>query len=203
MGDKMIIENGNFTVYLHINKTNGKIYVGITSQPVEERWREGKGYKHCVLFNRAIQKYGWDGFEHEIFASKLTKEEAENMEKILIANLQTQNPAFGYNISEGGNAPKQTEGTKRKISVSHLGEKNPMYGRKHTEAEQENLRNRFSGSGNPRYGKQVSEETKQKLSNAQKGKHIPEEQRKKISETLKRKGHCKGRLRAGRQWKTS
>lgn len=60
----MIIKNGNYTVYVHVNKINGKMYVGITSQTVEQRWRQGKGYKHCVFFYRAIEKYGWDGFEH-------------------------------------------------------------------------------------------------------------------------------------------
>lgn len=35
----------DYTVYLHINKVNKKVYVGITSMRVENRWREGKGYK--------------------------------------------------------------------------------------------------------------------------------------------------------------
>lgn len=35
----------DYTVYLHINKVNGKVYVGITSMKVENRWREGIG-KH-------------------------------------------------------------------------------------------------------------------------------------------------------------
>ena len=81
---KIIINNGSFIVYIHTNIVNGKRYVGITSHKPEERWRRGKGYKHCVLFYKAILKYGWDMFEHEIFAAHLTKEEAENMEVILI-----------------------------------------------------------------------------------------------------------------------
>lgn len=32
----------DYTVYLHINKVNKKVYVGITSMRVENRWREGK-----------------------------------------------------------------------------------------------------------------------------------------------------------------
>lgn len=193
MGENMIIKNGNFIVYIHTNKVNGKMYVGITSQSTDARWRQGKGYKHCIAFHRAIEKYGWDGFEHEVFAANLTREEAENMEKILIEKLNTQNPEFGYNISEGGNAPRQTDETKRKISESRLGEKNPMFGRKHTAEEQDNLSKRFSGSGNPRYGVSLSEETKQKISEAQKGKHLTEEHKKKIADTLSKK--FKGRPR--------
>ena len=34
-----------WTVYMHVNKINGKKYVGITSQKPEERWKNnGIGY---------------------------------------------------------------------------------------------------------------------------------------------------------------
>lgn len=55
-----------YIVYLHINKTNNKVYVGITSMAVNNRWREGKGYIKCEIMNRAILKYGWNNFEHII-----------------------------------------------------------------------------------------------------------------------------------------
>lgn len=47
-----------YIVYLHINKTNNKVYVGITSMAVNNRWKEGKGYIKCEIMNRAILKYG-------------------------------------------------------------------------------------------------------------------------------------------------
>lgn len=115
------------------------------------------------------------------------------MEKILISGFDTQNPDFGYNILEGGSSARHTEETKKKISETHLGPKNPMYGRKHTPEEIENLRIKFTGENNHRYGKPVSEETKKKISESQKGKRLPEEQKRKISETLKRNGTFKGR----------
>ena len=35
-----------YTVYIHKNKVNEKIYVGITKQKPEQRWRlNGSGYK--------------------------------------------------------------------------------------------------------------------------------------------------------------
>lgn len=40
-----------WTVYAHINKTNNKIYVGITSQIPEKRWLNGKGYSYNSYFN--------------------------------------------------------------------------------------------------------------------------------------------------------
>lgn len=33
-----------YTVYMHQNKLNGKVYIGITSVPPQERWRNGQGY---------------------------------------------------------------------------------------------------------------------------------------------------------------
>jgi predicted GIY-YIG superfamily endonuclease len=35
----------NYKVYAHINKQNGKAYIGITKQELSARWRNGgKGY---------------------------------------------------------------------------------------------------------------------------------------------------------------
>ena len=35
----------NYIIYKHINKINGKIYIGQTCQKPEYRWNHGKGYK--------------------------------------------------------------------------------------------------------------------------------------------------------------
>lgn len=67
------MEEKNYTVYLHINRINRKVYVGITSMKVECRWKEGKGYKKWEVMNRAISKYGWNNFDHIIFC-KTSKE---------------------------------------------------------------------------------------------------------------------------------
>ena len=74
-----------YTVYMHRNKTNGKVYIGQTSVSVEERWKKGKGYHHNAHFQSAIKKYGWDGFEHLILYDGLTKEQACKLEQKLIA----------------------------------------------------------------------------------------------------------------------
>ena len=36
--------NKCFTIYMHRNKINQKVYIGQTSQTVENRWRNGYGY---------------------------------------------------------------------------------------------------------------------------------------------------------------
>lgn len=94
--------NCRFTVYCHINKINQKKYIGITGRIPEHRWgKNGNGYKN-QMFGQAIQKYGWDNFEHKIIATHLTKKEAEQMEIDLISKMQTRNPKYGYNIAVGG-----------------------------------------------------------------------------------------------------
>lgn len=89
-----------YCVYVHTNKTNGKRYVGITSQKPEARWENG--YQYNQHFSRAIEKYGWDGFRHEVLISDLTKDQACEWEKALIAQFCTQDRDKGYNIQSGG-----------------------------------------------------------------------------------------------------
>ena len=123
----------NYTIYCHRNKINNKIYIGQTCQKLQRRWREGEGYKHCSYFYSAIQKYGWDNFEHFILFDNLTQEEANKMEKRIILLFDSINPEIGYNLELGGDNKQHTEETKQKISNSlkgkFAGEKNPMYGK--------------------------------------------------------------------------
>ena len=93
----------NYTVYLHKNLKNQKVYIGQTSQSVQKRWNNGKGYIPSPHFYAAIQKYGWDNFEHIILKEKLTAEEADYWEKYYISLYQSQQPEKGYNILSGGN----------------------------------------------------------------------------------------------------
>ena len=97
----------NYTIYCHLNKINGKRYIGQTKQSVNRRWgKNGSGYTHKHpdgLFAKAINKYGWDNFEHQILFTNLTKEEANQKEIELIAFYKTNNSDFGYNIAAGGN----------------------------------------------------------------------------------------------------
>lgn len=113
-----------FTVYLHRNKTNGKVYVGITSKSPKRRWKNGLGYSDQSLFWRAIVKYGWDNFEHEILFENLTQEEAESLERKLISKYRSNERKFGYNLADGGRVNKGyklSDETRQRLSESHLG----------------------------------------------------------------------------------
>lgn len=112
----------NWCVYIHTTPS-GKKYVGITSQSVKERWRNGNGYKYNSHFTRAISKYGWDSISHEVVADGLSEDAAKQMEIELIQQYDSTNQNYGYNISCGG------EGT---LGVRHYGEDNPFYGKSHS-----------------------------------------------------------------------
>lgn len=98
----------NFIVYEHVNKVNGKRYIGITSYSLEERsGLNGQRYTkdHQEVFYNAIQKYGWNNFEHNIIAQNLSFDEAAQLEKELIKKYHTyihDSLANGYNMTYGG-----------------------------------------------------------------------------------------------------
>ena len=95
-----------WSVYIHENKANGKVYIGITSQRVQSRWRDGKGYimgySVKTPFAHAIEKYGWSGFRHIVVLSGISEERANYVEKKLIRFFDATNREKGYNLSEGG-----------------------------------------------------------------------------------------------------
>ena len=138
----------NYCVYKHTSPSN-KIYIGVTGRNPIKRWKSGWGYINNQYFTRAIQKYGWDNFKHEILFSNLTKEEACKKEIELIKFYKSNNYKFGYNISSGGDAHrgcKHSEESKKKIGEA-------------------------SKINNPRYwkGKHLTEDAKRKISETKKG----------------------------------
>ena len=92
----------NWTVYMHLNKVNKKYYFGITKQALERRFRNGEGYVRCPHFYHAIQKYGWENFDHIVIKENITESQAIWWEKYLIKKYDATNPDKGYNISTGG-----------------------------------------------------------------------------------------------------
>lgn len=117
----IIIER--WCVYKHISPSS-KVYIGITCQKPNERWRNGKGYRNNKYFSRAINKYGWDNFSHIIVAKGLSEDEAKWLEIQLIAAYDSTNPDRGYNISKGGdgaNGCHHTEEAKKRIGDFHRG----------------------------------------------------------------------------------
>ena len=91
-----------YVVYIHMNKVNGKVYVGITCQKPSRRFSKGNGYRECPKFWNAIKKYGWNGFLHIIYRTGLTEKEAKELEIELISSYKSFDIKYGYNTSKGG-----------------------------------------------------------------------------------------------------
>lgn len=92
----------NYKIYMHKNKINGKVYIGQTKQSLERRWNNGYGYLGCPYFYKAIQKHGWNNFEHILLEDNLTADEANEKEIYYINQYQSYIEDYGYNISLGG-----------------------------------------------------------------------------------------------------
>ena len=145
-----------YTVYMHRNKINGKIYIGITGKSPEVRWQNGNGYSQRH-FGRAIKKYGWENFDHIILFTGLTKEEACQKEIELIEKYDATNSDKGYNIAKGG-----------EINCGyHISEERKKY-----------LSELNKGERHPQYHKPKSDITRKRMSEARKGKPFSEKHRK-------------------------
>lgn len=161
-----------YCIYCHTNKINGKKYVGMTSQSLENRWRKGKGYKHCEAIEQAFIEYGWDNFDHEVLAEGLLYEEACEAEKRFIKELGCRFPE-GYNIDGGGRKNRDiATRTKDKIRQYHLGKTNSPAARAKISAANK--------------GKIVSEKTRELLSKKLTGKVRTDEQRANMSAAKKK-----------------
>lgn len=177
----------NYTVYKHTSP-HGKVYIGITSQSPIRRWRkDGSGYKSHTHFYRAIKKYGWDNFKHEILFSGLSQKEAEQKEMELIALYNSTNQDYGYNISLGGKSGSfgYRFSKEQKIQLSKLrkGKNNGMYGKNHT--KEANEKNRIA-----HMKENLSEDTIHKMSIAKKGKKRTKQSIEKQRQTISHKVVC-------------
>lgn len=179
----------SYFVYKHTTPSN-KVYIGITMQTPEKRWKRGLGYqKQQSLFYNAIRKYGWDNIQHEILYKGLSKEEACRKEIELIAEYKSNDRRFGYNILEGGKSPKQppeanisrSEKVKERWASAEYKERlsSAMKGVKRSPESCENIR---------KAQKQRFEDPSQrrKISEIQSGKTRSDEAKRKTSESLKK-----------------
>lgn len=182
-----------YTVYCHTNKLNGKRYFGITSMRPEVRWGNGNNYRSSRHFNFAIEKYGWDGFTHEVIAEGLTKEEACQMEQDLIREYKTTDDRYGYNLSTGGESGAAgvvvSAETRAKRSASLKGK-----------TQSDETRRKLSEAAK---GRTFSPETLAKMSAAKKGKPLSKEHVRKIADANRGKSmseESKAKIRESRRY---
>jgi len=115
-------------VYRVTNKINGKVYIGISSDTLEQRmsghrFRSRQG--SLCLFHRAIRKYGWDNFQPEILFENLEEKEAKSKEIELIESHGSYGKGKGYNMTPGGDGGPCTPEKAANISKAKKGKSNP------------------------------------------------------------------------------
>ena len=160
-----------YTVYQHRNLKNGKSYIGMTSQNPKARWNNGKGYKNNLRMWSDIQNSDWNtDWVHEILGQFEDKDEALNVEEMLIWLFDSTNE--GYNTSTYGSGNyERTEEQKRKISEALSGEKAYWYGKHHSDETKKKMSESKIGEKHPMFGKHFSEEHKKKMSASMTGNH--------------------------------
>ena len=127
-------------IYAFKNKTNGKIYVGQTINTFRYRTMQHLR-SNQTYFDKALNKYGIEGFEYKIIDTAQNPVELNKKEIYWIDKLNSLKPN-GYNLCAGGKTSsgyRHTYESKRKMSVtkkklgSMKGNKNHYYGKNHTE----------------------------------------------------------------------
>lgn len=178
-----------YLIYRHSNKINGGVYIGQTCciTPIKRWGANGEGYKKCPYFYRAIKKYGWNNFEHDILFESFTADEIDAKEQWWISYYRSIPNQIVYNLDSGGSINKtHSKETKQKISDS-------LKGHKQSQEVKEKIskanKGKLSGKNNPNYGKHHSAETRKKIASAHKGKLHTEEVKKKFSEMRQGEKH--------------
>ena len=147
-------------IYTIGNKKNGKLYIGQTTRPIEERLRQHrKKSSGCSAISAAIQKYGWANFE--TYWYECPGEDLDEHEELMIEVFETLSPK-GYNLKGGGGNGKHSDETKRKIGESHTG-------KKMSEESRRKIGESLTGEKNHMWGKCHSEESKQQMSESKIG----------------------------------
>ena len=158
-------------IYLH-KSPSGKYYIGQTTEnPPDLRWSRRNAYSRNSYFSAAIEKYGWENFEHEIL-----EEASADTPKNLVTVLNDLEPKYmlkynslapnGYNIQPGGSNAPCAEETKQKISQKLKGRPRSAESiQKQIEAQR---------------GRIVSEETREKLRAIHTGRVMSAEAREKM-----------------------
>ena len=96
-------------IYKHTNKINGKVYIGQTKQAISNRWKNGLGYTdRDSVFAKAIRKYKWSSFKHEIIEKDIESQEVANEREMYWIRFFKSYVGFensnGYNMTLGGDS---------------------------------------------------------------------------------------------------
>lgn len=201
-------------VYFIENTINGKRYVGVTTDTLENRFKQHfaktKDDKNNQLIVKAIAKHGKENFVIRELETCDSIEQMLERERYWIQELKTfcNDPLHhGYNMTLGGEGVfglVRTKEQRQHLSFIHKREnlteetiRRMSNAAKNRVPSSQETRKKISealkGENNPCYGKSwgrsgpLREETKQKISESRKGIKLSEEHKRKIGEATKRR----------------
>ena len=192
-----------WVIYKHTNKINGKIYIGQTSQDPKKRWNYGYGYIDCPKFYAAIQKYGWNNFEHEIIEKNiLTIEEADIREIYWIEYYNSVQNGYNINKSAGHHArgielSKAISEGQKKNWANNPDRKEKASQKFKEQWKNDEYRNKFLGANNGNSKKIICIETNQIFNTLKEAAEWANTSRQNITGVLKNRQ----KTAAGYHWK--
>ncbi len=185
-----------YNIYIVKNLKNGRSYIGQTCRSLKWRFQH-----HCCpskssvsILSRAIQKYGRENFSIELLHETDSIDDCNRIEEELIAKHQTIG-AKGYNILKGGDAGgKHPEWRKKALSIRMQGERNPFFGRRHSDEAKRKIGEQSAGR-KPNLGRKFAPEMGMKISASKMGA-TPWNQGKPWGDDVRAKIKEKARCRA-------
>lgn len=89
-------------LYIHVNETNQKCYIGQTINTSKYRFENGRGYKSQKALSSAISEYGWSNFITYVICFADKKSTLDKIEKECITYIGGHKHHGNYNMSPGG-----------------------------------------------------------------------------------------------------
>ena len=159
-----------YELYMIVNDVNDKVYIGITSIGVRQRWYEHlSSARHLEKSNndmyKDMHKYGEHHFYPIVLESGISQEDRDAKERQAIAKYNSYTPN-GYNLTLGGfdNQGVQWDAS-RGVKISEALKGVPK-SQAHRDALSKARIGRFTKENNPFYQKHHTQVTKNRLSDA-------------------------------------
>ena len=105
-------------IYMIKNKVNGKVYIGLTTNTIEERWKQHLSSVNFVKRHLyySIKKYGVENFSiYELDKTEDFKKLGE-LERYYIKKYKSTNSEYGYNITHGGESNQLDANPRAKLT---------------------------------------------------------------------------------------
>lgn len=173
-----------YYVYSYLREDLSPYYIG--------KGTKGRAYASA---NHRI-KAPKDKSRIHILKNNLTEQEAYEIERLYILMFGRKDLGTGIlrNLTDGGDGPvgyKATPEQKRKIALSRMGDKHPLYGvspsQETREKQRQSLKGKYTKEKNPMYGQTHTDKNRKKISERHKGVPKSEDHKRKISEAHKGK----------------